>query len=100
MLGVDEVALCLSHRAALDARAGVQAAVGELLPIAIQGSVMHAPLAWVIMGGLVSSALLACIVTAVMYKLIAPTVVHHVERLPVASAVPMPAAREPVLGTY
>ena len=32
------------------------------------------PLAWVIIGGLVSSTLLARIVTPVMYKLIAPAV--------------------------
>jgi len=47
-------------------------AIGGLLPIAIQGSAMYAPLAWVIIGGLVSSTLLARIVTPVVYKLIAP----------------------------
>jgi multidrug efflux pump subunit AcrB len=35
---------------------------------------MYSPLAWVIIGGLVSSTLLARIVTPVMYQLIAPTV--------------------------
>ena len=49
-------------------------AIGGLLPIAIQGSAMYAPLAWVIIGGLVSSTLLARIVTPVMYKLIAPAI--------------------------
>ena len=49
-------------------------AIGGLLPLAIQGSAMYAPLAWVIIGGLVSSTLLARIVTPVMYKLIAPSV--------------------------
>jgi multidrug efflux pump subunit AcrB len=49
-------------------------AIGGLLPIALQGSGLHAPLAWVIIGGLVSSTLLARIVTPVMYKLIAPAV--------------------------
>jgi len=49
-------------------------AIGGLLPIALQGSAMYAPLAWVIIGGLVSSTLLARIVTPVMYQLIAPTV--------------------------
>ncbi len=47
-------------------------AIGGLLPLALQGSLMYAPLAWVIIGGLVSSTLLARIVTPVMYKLIAP----------------------------
>jgi multidrug efflux pump subunit AcrB len=47
-------------------------AIGGLLPLALQGSGMYAPLAWVIIGGLVSSTLLARIVTPVMYKLIAP----------------------------
>lgn len=49
-------------------------AAGGLLPIALQGSAMYAPLAWVIIGGLISSTLLARILTPVMYKLIAPQV--------------------------
>lgn len=49
-------------------------AIGGLLPLALQGSLMYAPLAWVIIGGLASSTLLARIVTPVMYKLIAPRV--------------------------
>ncbi|MGE5179562.1 MAG: efflux RND transporter permease subunit [Bacteroidota bacterium] len=49
-------------------------AIGGLLPIALQGSAMYAPLAWVIIGGLVSSTLLARIVTPVMYRLLAPSV--------------------------
>ncbi len=47
-------------------------AIGGLLPLAVQGSGMYAPLAWVIIGGLTSSTLLARIVTPVMYKLLAP----------------------------
>jgi len=47
-------------------------AIGGLLPIAIQGSGLYAPLAWVIIGGLVSSTLLARIVTPVMYLLFPP----------------------------
>ena len=43
-----------------------------LLPLALQGQGLYAPLAWVIIGGLVSSTLLARIVTPVMYKLLAP----------------------------
>jgi multidrug efflux pump subunit AcrB len=49
-------------------------AIGGLLPIALQGTGLYAPLAWVIIGGLVSSTLLARIVTPVMYKLLAPGV--------------------------
>jgi multidrug efflux pump subunit AcrB len=49
-------------------------AIGGLLPIAVQGSGLYAPLAWVIIGGLVSSTLLARIVTPVMYKLLAPRI--------------------------
>jgi multidrug efflux pump subunit AcrB len=58
-------------------------AIGGLLPIAIQGSGLYAPLAWVIIGGLVSSTLLARIVTPVMYHLLAPHVT--VEPAPVSS---------------
>jgi len=47
-----------------------------LLPIALQGSGLYSPLAWVIIGGLVSSTLLARIVTPVMYKVVAPAVQH------------------------
>jgi multidrug efflux pump subunit AcrB len=59
-------------------------AIGGLLPLALQGSGMYAPLAWVIIGGLISSTLLARIVTPVMYKLVAPGV--EVEDSAVAAA--------------
>lgn len=49
-------------------------AIGGLLPLALQGSGLYSPLAWVIIGGLVSSTLLARLVTPVMYKLLAPAV--------------------------
>jgi multidrug efflux pump subunit AcrB len=49
-------------------------AIGGLLPIALQGSGLYAPLAWVIIGGLVSSTLLARVVTPVFYKLLRPAV--------------------------
>ncbi len=51
-------------------------AIGGLLPIALQGTGLYAPLAWVIIGGLVSSTLLARIVTPVMYKLLQPAIAH------------------------
>ena len=47
-------------------------AIGGLLPLALQGSPLYSPLAWVIIGGLVSSTLLARLVTPVMYTLLAP----------------------------
>ena len=49
-------------------------AIGGLLPLALQGSGLYSPLAWVIIGGLISSTLLARLVTPVMYKLLAPSV--------------------------
>jgi multidrug efflux pump subunit AcrB len=45
-------------------------AIGGLLPLAIAGSPLYSPLAWVIIGGLISSTLLSRIVTPVMYLLI------------------------------
>ena len=45
-------------------------AIGGLLPLAVSGSGLYSPLAWVIIGGLVSSTLLSRIVTPVMYLLI------------------------------
>jgi multidrug efflux pump subunit AcrB len=47
-------------------------AVGGLLPLAVQGSGLYSPLAIVIIGGLISSTLLARLVTPVMYKLLPP----------------------------
>ncbi|MEB2344937.1 MAG: efflux RND transporter permease subunit [Deltaproteobacteria bacterium] len=49
-------------------------ALGGLLPLALEGSPLYSPLAIVIMGGLVSSTILARLVTPVMYKLLAPEV--------------------------
>jgi len=48
-------------------------AIGGLLPLALQGTPLYSPLAWVIIGGLVSSTLLARLVTPVMYTLLAPS---------------------------
>ncbi len=45
-------------------------AIGGLLPLALSGSPLYAPLAWVIIGGLISSTVLSRIVTPVMYLLI------------------------------
>jgi multidrug efflux pump subunit AcrB len=49
-------------------------AIGGLLPLALEGSSLYSPLAWVIIGGLTSSTLLARLVTPVMYKLLLPSV--------------------------
>ena len=49
-------------------------AIGGLLPLALQGSGLYSPLAITIIGGLVSSTLLARLVTPVMYKLLPPPV--------------------------
>jgi multidrug efflux pump subunit AcrB len=49
-------------------------AIGGLLPIALENNPLYTPLAWVIIGGLISSTLLSRIVTPVVYKLIPPRV--------------------------
>jgi multidrug efflux pump subunit AcrB len=54
-------------------------AIGGLLPLAVSGSGLYGPLAWVIIGGLVSSTLLSRVVTPVMYLLL-------VRNAPVADA--------------
>lgn len=49
-------------------------AIGGLMPIALSKSGMYSPLAWVIIGGLITSTLLARLVTPVMYRLMPPEV--------------------------
>ena len=49
-------------------------AIGGLLPLAVQQSGMYSPMAWVIIGGLITSTLLARLVTPVVYKLMPPAV--------------------------
>jgi multidrug efflux pump subunit AcrB len=51
-------------------------AIGGLLPLAVQQSGMYSPMAWVIIGGLITSTLLARLVTPVVYKLMPPMVVN------------------------
>ena len=61
-------------------------AIGGLLPLALQQSALYSPMAWVIIGGLISSTLLARLVTPVMYKLIPPALERAPEsRVPAAS---------------
>jgi multidrug efflux pump subunit AcrB len=57
-------------------------AIGGLLPLAFQGSGLYSPLAWVIIGGLVSSTLIARLVTPVLYKLLAPALEEREEPVP------------------
>jgi Cu/Ag efflux pump CusA len=45
-----------------------------LLPLALQNIGLYSPMSWVIIGGLITSTLLARLVTPVMYKLIPPAI--------------------------
>jgi len=62
-------------------------ALGGLLPLALENSALYSPLAWVIIGGLLSSTLLTRLVTPVVYELLAPEVSPE----PGAIAAPPPA---------
>ena len=62
-------------------------AIGGMLPLALQGSSLYSPLAWVIIGGLVSSTLIARLVTPVMYRLLAPRI-DFTQEHPVPEAPP------------
>ena len=50
-------------------------AIGGLMPLAVEENPLYSPLAYVLIGGLISSTLLSRIVTPVLYKLLAPRVV-------------------------
>jgi multidrug efflux pump subunit AcrB len=49
-------------------------AIGGLIPLAIERNPLYSPLAFVLIGGLISSTLLSRIVTPVLYKLLPPRV--------------------------
>jgi multidrug efflux pump subunit AcrB len=49
-------------------------AIGGLLPLALEANPLYSPLAWVLIGGLITSTLLSRIVTPVLYKLLPPGV--------------------------
>ncbi|MCZ7682952.1 MAG: efflux RND transporter permease subunit [Sandaracinaceae bacterium] len=49
-------------------------AIGGLVPLALERSPLYSPLALVILGGLISSTLLARVVTPVMYRLLPPAI--------------------------
>ena len=56
-------------------------AIGGLLPIAFSSNPLVAPLAIVMIGGLISSTVLSRIVTPVIYRLIPPTVNQRTEQI-------------------
>jgi multidrug efflux pump subunit AcrB len=77
-------------------------AIGGLLPLALQNIGLYSPMSWVIIGGLITSTLLARLVTPVMYKLIPPAIsVNPASRTPQtggtlaapAGTLPAPASR-------
>lgn len=49
-------------------------AIGGLTPLAIEFNPLYSPLAWVLIGGLISSTLLSRVVTPVLYKILPPGV--------------------------
>jgi len=51
-------------------------AIGGLVPLVLERNQLYSPLALVIIGGLISSTLLTRVATPVLYKLLAPKVVH------------------------
>ncbi|HEU4530433.1 MAG TPA: efflux RND transporter permease subunit, partial [Steroidobacteraceae bacterium] len=57
-------------------------AIGGLLPLALQNIGLYSPMAWVIIGGLISSTVLARLVTPVMYKLIPPSIEPRLQPAP------------------
>jgi len=50
-------------------------AIGGLVPLVVEYSELYSPLALVLIGGIISSTLLARLVTPVMYKLLPPTII-------------------------
>jgi multidrug efflux pump subunit AcrB len=66
-------------------------ALGGLVPLAFEGSALYSPLAIVLIGGLISSTLLARIVTPVVYLLLAPPLAEEDEAVAATNALPSPA---------
>jgi multidrug efflux pump subunit AcrB len=69
-------------------------ALGGLVPLALERSALYSPLAVVIIGGLLSSTVLARVVTPVLYRLLPPDVETGEE-----AAVDVPAAALPTTTT-
>lgn len=51
-------------------------AIGGLIPLVLEPAPLYTPLAWVLIGGLLSSLFLSRIVTPVLYKLLPPKIGH------------------------
>ncbi len=66
-------------------------AIGGLLPLALAESGLYSPLAWAIIGGLVSSTFLSRLVTPTMYLLAAPETLPHEAEGGSAAGTPAPA---------
>lgn len=73
-MSVDEAVLKAGEIRFVPVLLTTMTAIGGLLPIAVSGSGLYSPLAWVIIGGLISSTLLSRLVTPVMYKLLPPKI--------------------------
>jgi len=54
-------------------------AVGCLLPLALGGEALFSPLAWVLIGGLITSTFLGRVITPVIYALVPPPLELHGE---------------------
>ena len=61
-------------------------AIGGLMPLALSGSGLYSPLAWVVIGGLASSTVLSRVVTPVMYLLLVRGAAPATVAEPVAAA--------------
>lgn len=66
-------------------------AVGGLLPLALGGSGLYSPLAWVIIGGLLSSTFLSRLITPTMYLLLAPESLSDEDEQTAMQPIPHPA---------
>jgi multidrug efflux pump subunit AcrB len=71
---LNEAIICAGEVRFLPVILTTMTAIGGLLPIALGDSNLYSPLAWVIIGGLITSTLLARLVTPVMYKLLPPRI--------------------------
>lgn len=59
-------------------------AIGGLTPLALEFNPLYSPLAWVLIGGLITSTFLSRIVTPVLYKLLPPRVEVERNSVPLA----------------
>lgn len=73
-MGLEEAILTGSETRFLPIFLTTLTAIGGLTPLVLEKSPLISPLAWVIIGGLISSLLLSRVVTPVLYKLLPPRV--------------------------